>query len=93
MIEAFHFLVPAIEIVIMTILIYYLLSFFWNTRAMDLVFGLMAFLAFYATANWLQLPVIQKLMLYFVNVAVIAVLILFQPELRRALEAVSFAKT
>ncbi|MCB1112246.1 MAG: TIGR00159 family protein [Chlamydiales bacterium] len=89
MIEAFHFLVPAIEIVIMTILIYYLLSFFWNTRAMDLVFGLMAFLAFYATANWLQLPVIQKLMLYFVNVAVIAVLILFQPELRLALSRLS----
>lgn len=82
-------LIPCLEIVIMAIMIYYLLSFFWNTRAMDLVFGLMAFLALYATSTWLHLPVLQKLMLYFVNVAVIALLIIFQPELRLALSRLS----
>lgn len=82
-------MVPFLEIVIMTIMIYYLLSFFWNTRAMDLVFGLMAFLALYAVSTWFHLPVLQKLMLYFVNVAVIALLIIFQPELRLALSRLS----
>lgn len=80
---------PFFEIVIIALVIYYFLSFFWNTRAMDLVFGLMAFLLFYALTTWLHLPVLEKLMFYFVNVAVIALLIIFQPELRLALSRLS----
>lgn len=82
-------MVPGIEIAIMAIMIYYLLSFFWNTRAMDLVLGLLACVIIYAASIWLRLPVLQKLMLYFVNVAVIALLIIFQPELRLALSKLS----
>lgn len=85
----FQIIIPCLEIVIIAIMIYYLLSFFWNTRAMDLVFGLMAFLALYAASSWFHLPVLQKLLLYFVNVAVIALLIIFQPELRLALSRLS----
>lgn len=85
----FQILVPCLEIAIMAVMIYYLLSFFWNTRAMDLVIGLMAFLALYAASTWFHLPVLQKLMLYFVNVAVVALLIIFQPELRLALSRLS----
>lgn len=84
-----HFLVPLIEIFIITMMIYYFLSFFWNTRAMDLIFGLMAFLLFYSMTTWMHLPVLEKLMLYFINVAVIALLIIFQPELRLALSRLS----
>lgn len=87
--DIFRFLVPFIEISVITVMIYYLLSFFWNTRAMDVILGLISFLAFFALANWLQLPVIQKLMLYFVNVAVIALIVLFQPEIRLALSRLS----
>lgn len=84
-----RWMVPSLEIMIMAIMIYYLLSFFWNTRAMDLVLGLLAFLTLYAASIWFRLPVLQKLMLYFVNVAVIALLIIFQPELRLALSKLS----
>lgn len=84
-----QFLIPGIEIVILAIVTNYLLSFFWNTRAMDLVIGLLFFLGLYSAANWLHLPVLQKLLLYFVNVAVIALLIIFQPELRLALSKLS----
>ncbi len=56
---------------------------------MDLLFGLMAFLGLYAAVTWFHLPVIQTLMLNFVNVAVIALLIIFQPELRIALSKLS----
>lgn len=87
--DIFRLMVPCFEIFLMTIMIYYLLSFFWNTRAMDLIFGLLAFLALYAASTWFHLPVVQKLMLYFVNVAVIALLIIFQPELRLALSKLS----
>lgn len=89
MFEIFHLIIPALEISVIAMMIYYFLSFFWNTRAMDLVFGLLAFLLLFALSNWLNLPVIKKLMFYFVNVAVIALLILFQPELRLALSKLS----
>ncbi len=82
-------LVPTFEIFIMAIMLYYLLSFFWNTRAMDLVLGLLSVLALYTLSIWFHLPVLQKLMLYFVNVAVIALLIIFHPELRLALSKLS----
>lgn len=82
-------LVPGLELLIISIVLYYLLSFFWNTRAMDLIYGSLAFLAAYAGTTWFHLPVLQKLMLYVVNVAVIALLIIFQPELRLALSKLS----
>lgn len=81
--------VPALEIAVIAIIVYYLLSFFWNTRTMDLLFGLLAVACIYALSIWLHLPVIEKLMHYFVSVAVIALLIIFQPELRLALSKLS----
>lgn len=85
----FQLTVPGIEILIIAFALYYLLSFFWNTRAMDLLYGILAFLAFFALSKWLNLPVLEKLMYYVVNVAVIALLIIFQPELRLALSKLS----
>lgn len=84
-----RWMVPGLEILIIAIMVYYMLSFFWNTRAMDLILGLLAFLTLYGASIWFRLPVLQKLMLYFVNVAVIALLIIFQPELRLALSKLS----
>lgn len=55
---------------------------------MDVVLGFLAFLLIYLLASWLDFPVLQKLMLNIVNVAVIAVLIIFQPELRLALSKI-----
>lgn len=66
----------------------YLLKFFWGTRAMDVVFGFVAFLLIFFLATWFNFPVLEKLMLNVVNVAVIAVFIIFQPEIRLALSKV-----
>ena len=82
-------LIPGVEIAIIAVLFYYLLSFFWNTKAMDLMLGLGALLLFLAAVNWLKLPVLQKMFIYIGNVAVIALLIIFQPELRLALAKLS----
>lgn len=84
-----QYLIPFIEIAVIAAMLNYLLSFFWNTRAMDLAFGLFAFMAIFALASWLHFPVLQTLMLYVVNVFVIAFLIIFQPELRIALSKLS----
>ena len=85
----FQLIVPAIEILSIALVLYYLLSFFWNTRAMDLLYGSLVFLGFFALSKWLNLPVLEKLMFYVVNVAVLALLIIFQPELRLALSKLS----
>ena len=42
----FHSLMPLLEIVIITVMINYLLSFFWNTKSMDLVWLLRFFINF-----------------------------------------------
>lgn len=83
------YIVPAVEIAIIASAIYYLLSFFWNTRAMDLVLGVIVFFALFLFASWLNFPVVQSLMHSFVSVAIIAMLIIFQPELRLALSKLS----
>jgi uncharacterized protein (TIGR00159 family) len=86
----YQLFVPVLEIVIIAVAVYYLLSFFWNTRAMDLIFGLLAFLALFAASKWFDFTILENLMLYFINVAVIALMIIFQPELRLALSKLSF---
>lgn len=80
-----HILPSLLEIIILTIILNYLLKFFWGTKAMDVVFGFVAFLFLFLIASWFSLPVLEKIMLNVVNVAVLAVFIIFQPELRMAL--------
>lgn len=87
--ELFHAITPFIEIIIIAIILNYLLSFFWNTKSMDLVLGLFAFLLIIAGSSWFNLPVLHKIMVLVGNVAVIALLIIFQPELRVALSKLS----
>lgn len=81
----FNFIVPLFEIIILTVILNYLLKFFWGTRAMDAVFGFLAFLFLFLIAAWFQFPVLETIMFSVVNVAFLAVFIIFQPELRLAL--------
>jgi len=83
------FPIPIIEILLIAVVIYRLLSFFWNTRAMDLAAGILVFLILFALAGWLNFPVLRSLMHYFVSAAVVGVLIIFQPEIRVALAKLS----
>jgi uncharacterized protein (TIGR00159 family) len=84
-----HTITPFIEVMIIAIMLNYLLSFFWNTKSMDLVIGFSAFLLILATSSWLNLPVLHKILVLIGNVVVIAVIIIFQPELRMALSKLS----
>ncbi len=84
-----HSFIPLLEVMIIAIMLNYLLSFFWNTKSMDLVLGFFAFFLILGASSWLQLPVLHKIMVLIGNVAVIAVIIIFQPELRVALSKLS----
>lgn len=86
----FHTVTPFIEVLIIAIMLNYILSFFWNTKSMDLVLGFFAFFLILAISSWLDLPVLHKIMVLIGNVAVIAVIVIFQPELRVALAKLSF---
>lgn len=90
MMGIYHSITPIIEIIILGVLLNYLLSFFWNTRSMDLLLGLLAFFLLFAISSWLQLPILHYLALLGANVTVIAILIIFQPELRTALSKFSW---
>lgn len=83
---------PIIEILIIAIMINYLLSFLWNTKSMDLVLGFFAFLLILGASSWLNLPVLHRIMVLVGNVLVIAVIVIFQPELRMALSKLSLKR-
>lgn len=83
-----NFLIPFVEIISIWVMLNYLLKFFWGTRAMDIVFGFLAFLFVFLLASWFGFPVLEKIMFNVVNVAVIAVFIIFQHEIRLALSKI-----
>jgi len=83
-------LIPFVEVLIFAFILNYLLSFFWNTKSMDLLWGALAFLLFFAAAYWFNFPVLLKIMQVLGGAAIIAVLIIFQPELRVALAKLSW---
>lgn len=56
---------------------------------MDLLLGFFAFLLIYAFSSLLPFPVLHKIMLLIANVAIIAIIVIFQPELRVALSKLS----
>ncbi len=89
MLALFHTLTPFMEIALIAFMINYIISFFWNTRSMDLVLGLLAFLLIYASSSLLNFPVLNKLMYFVANIAALAVVVIFQPELRVALSKLS----
>ena len=84
-----HSITPLVEIFVIAVIINYLLTFFWNTKSMDLMMGLIAFLLIFAATSWLNLPILHTLLLVVSNAAVIGILIIFQPELRMALSKLS----
>lgn len=86
----FHSATPFFEVMIIAFMLNYLLSFFWNTKSMDLVLGFFAFLFILAASSWLNLPVLHKIMILVGNVLMIAIIIIFQPEFRVALSKLSF---
>ena len=75
-----------IEICILAFVIYHLVKWIKNTRAWALVKGLAVIMAFWLAARLLNLNVIMWLIKNTINVGIIAIVIIFQPEFRKALE-------
>ena len=78
--------VDAIDVAAVTILIYSLIKLVRETRSGQLIKGLALFIAIFAVSNFLQLQMINTILSYIFQFGFIAVLIIFQPEIRKALE-------
>lgn len=74
------------EIIIIAVLIYNILVWFKQTRAWNLLKGIIVVMVFVLIAAMFQMNTILWIAGKTINVAVIAIIIVFQPELRRALE-------
>lgn len=81
-----------IDIVIMAFIIYKAIGFLRETRAGQLVKGIAFLLVLYAVANIFELAVLRWLLSAVFGSAIVAIAIIFQPELRRLLERVGQTK-
>jgi diadenylate cyclase len=75
-----------IEICILAYLIYHVVKWIKTTRAWSLVKGLAVIMGFWVIAIVFKLNVIIWIIRNTINVGIIAIVILFQPEFRKALE-------
>ncbi|MCR5467329.1 MAG: diadenylate cyclase CdaA [Lachnospiraceae bacterium] len=78
--------VDVIEIIIIAFLIYHVLLWTKNTRAWNLLKGMLFIFAFALIAALFQMNTILWIFEKTINILVIAAVVVFQPELRKALE-------
>ncbi len=78
--------IDIVEIIIIAFFIYEILVWLKNSRAFMLIRGILVIVAFFAFAALLQMNTILWLGEKLLNVAIIAIVVVFQPEMRQALE-------
>ena len=85
-------LVDALDIIILTYILYKLIMLVKETRAEQLVKGIVLLLGAYFVISLLNLKAMGFLFQHFFEWGILAVIVMFQPELRRALERVGRTK-
>ena len=81
-----------IDVLILTYVIYLLLKLIRETRAGQLIRGILFLVASYFISEAIGLKVVTYLLQQTLSVGILAMIILFQPELRRALEKAGRSK-
>ena len=76
---------PVLEILFIWVLLYSFIRFFQGTRAVQVLLGLLVMAIIFNIAKVLELQTINWVLTKLFAVGVVAFLIIFQPELRRAL--------
>lgn len=83
----------AIDILVISLILYYLFKLFRQTRSGQLVKGVVILLAAYAISAIFNLTMVNYILKSVFEFAVILLFIVFQPELRNALERLGRNKT
>ena len=81
-----------LDIVVVSFIIYNLIKIVRETRAEQLVKGILILLVAFAASSIFNLKMLYSLFTSFFQFSVLAILIVFQPELRRALEQIGRSK-
>lgn len=75
-----------VDVIIITVIIYQVLKFFKNTKAIHVLKGLAILVVALAVASWIGLPTTTWLLSSLFTSGILIIAVIFQPELRRALE-------
>ena len=75
-----------VEILLIAFVLYHLIKWIKRTRAWYLVKGMVILVVVWVLVSLFRLTAIQWIFVNTINVGIIAIFIIFQPELRRALE-------
>ena len=78
----------AVDIIIVAFLIYGVVKLVRETRAGQLVKGLFLLVILFIISSYFNLVMVSRVLAYFFQFAFVALLIVFQPEIRKALEQV-----
>lgn len=78
----------AVDIIIVAFLIYGVVKLVRETRAGQLVKGLFLLVILLIISSYFNLVMVSRVLAYFFQFAFVAILIVFQPEIRKALEQV-----
>jgi diadenylate cyclase len=81
-------LAAAPDVLVVAYLVYYVIMLAKGTRAWQVLWGLLAFAAIYAISNWLNLLTLSFILEKIFFLGPVALVILFLPEVRHALEEV-----
>lgn len=85
-INIFHYLTDIIDILLVTYLIYKLIMVIRGTKAVQLAKGILVIVAVWFLSSFFGLKTLEWIMHNAINYGLLAIIIIFQPELRRALE-------
>ena len=80
--------IDILDILILALMFYYIYRFIRNRRAGKLALGLLLIMALFVLSSALNMYALEFILQNFYQIGLIAVLIVFQPELRAALEKV-----
>lgn len=78
----------AVDIIIVAFLIYGVVKLVRETRAGQLVKGLFLLVILFIISSYFNLVMVSRVLAYFFQFTFVAILIVFQPEIRKALEQV-----
>lgn len=83
-----NLLISVFDVLVTTLLFYYVLKLISETQAWQLLKGLLAFFALMIAASWMGLNTINYIIVNSASILAIGIIIIFQPELRKALESI-----
>lgn len=81
-------IIDVIDIAVVAFLVYEILRLAVQTRAEQLLKGVALVLVLYAIAHWLRMVALTFIMDAVIEIGILLIVVLFQPEIRRALEQI-----